>query len=239
VSVLGPLLARTPVSAIGDVVACMTAIDQALPPTDGIACFNRLYLGVTQNVLAAVGTTTFGDPAFLAALDVEFANLYFSALRRFEAAGVDVPRAWAPLFDARSERTIAPIQFALAGMNAHINRDLPLALVTTFAARGLAPTAGCPQHQDFERVNALLATTEREVKDGYLDQLTRELDVVFAGVDDVVAMWSVARARDAAWTNGAVMWHLRGAGPLEQDYLATLDRTVGFASRGLLVPTAG
>jgi len=238
VSVLSPILAGTPVAAIGDVVASMTAIDQALPPGDGISCFNKLYLGVTQNVLDAVGTTTFADPAFLAALDVEFANLYFSALRRFDAGGSDVPRAWAPLFDARSERTIAPIQFALAGMNAHINRDLPLALVTTFAARGLAPSGGCPQHQDFEKVNALLATTERQVKDRYLDELMRKLDVVFAGVDDVVAIWSVARARDAAWTNGGVMWHLRGSGPLEQDYLATLDRTVGFASRGLLVSTA-
>ena len=234
---LSPLLARTPVSAIGDVVACMTAIDEALPAGDGISCFNKLYLAVTQKVLAAVGTTTFDDPAFLAMLDVEFANLYFSALRRFDAAGTDVPHAWAPLFAARADRAIAPIQFALAGMNAHINRDLPLALVTTFAARGLAPSGGCPQHQDFQRVNALLAATEREVKEGYLDQLTRKLDRAFFGVDDVVAMWSVARARDAAWTNGDVMWHLRGVGPLEQDYLATLDRTVGFASRGLLVST--
>lgn len=215
----------------------MTAIDQALAPSDGISCFNKLYLGVTQNVLAAAEATTFTDPAFLAALDVEFANLYFSALRRFDAGGDDTPRAWAPLFDARSARTVAPLQFALAGMNAHINRDLPLALVTTFAARGLAPSGGCPQHQDYERVNALLAATEREVKDRYLDDLTRKLDVAFCGVDDVVAMWSVARARDAAWTNGGVMWHLRGVGPLEQDYLATLDRTVGFASRGLLVAT--
>ena len=236
-SVLSPILAGTPVAAIGDVVACMTAIDGALPAEDGISCFNRLYLGVTQNVLAAVGSTTFADPAFLAALDVEFANLYFSALRCFDGGGPDTPRAWTPLFEARAARAVAPIQFALAGMNAHINRDLPLALITTFAARGLAPSPGCPQHQDFERVNTPLAATEREVKDRYLDPLMRKLDVAFHGVDDVVAMWSVARARDAAWTNGSVMWRLRGAGPIEQDYLATLDRAVGFASRGLLVAT--
>lgn len=236
-SLLSPILAKTPVAAIGEVVACMTAIDQALPSDDGISCFNKLYLGVTQNVLAAVDSTAFTDPAFLAALDVEFANLYFSALRCFDGAAGETPHAWAPLFAVRSDRTIAPIQFALAGMNAHINRDLPVALVTTFAARGLSPSAGCPQHQDFERVNKLLAATETQVKARYLDELTRKLDVVFDGVDDVVAMWSVARAREAAWTNGAVMWRLRGAGPIEQDYVAALDRTVGFASRGLLVST--
>ena len=236
-SVLGPILARTPVARIEDVVACMTAIDQALPPSDGISCFNKLYLTVTQHVLGAVGTTAFADPAFLAALDVNFANLYFAALARFEAGGDDTPRAWMPLFQARSSRTIAPIQFARAGMNAHINRDLPVGLVTTFAATGLAPSPGCVQHQDFQRVNALLAAAEKEVKDSYLDPLARKLDVAFEGVDDVVAMWSVAAAREAAWTNGDVMWRLRGVGPIEQDYLTALDRTVGFAARGLLVST--
>jgi hypothetical protein len=39
---------------------------------------------------------------------------------------------------------VAPIQFALAGMNAHINRDLPLALVATCTARKVAPRRGSP-----------------------------------------------------------------------------------------------
>jgi hypothetical protein len=46
-----------------------------------------------------------------------------------------------------------------------------------------------------------------------------------------------AAARQAAWTNGEVMWHLRGIGLIERTYLATLDRSIGFASRGLLVST--
>ena len=122
-------------------------------------------------------------------------------------------------------------------MNAHINRDLPVALVQTFAAMQLAPGAQSAQHADFERVNTLLATVETQVKDLYLDELGRALDVAFDNVDDVVAMWSVTAARDAAWTNCEVMWHLRGIGPVATAYLATLDRTVGFASRGLLAPT--
>ncbi len=236
-SVLGPILAQTPVGIIEDVVARMTAIDQALPPIDGISCFNKLYLEVTKNVLAGVGTATFVDPQFLTALDVTFANLYFAALRAYDAGSADTPRAWQPLFDARATRTIAPIQFALAGMNAHINRDLPVALVETFSALGIAPSENSPQHTDFETVNGLLATTEEQVKDLYLDELTRKIDVEFHGVDDVVAIWSVTAARDAAWTNGEVMWHLRAIGPVERAYVATLDRSVGFASRGLLVPT--
>jgi hypothetical protein len=215
----------------------MTAIDQALPLADGVSCFNKLYLEVTKNVLAGVGQATFADPPFLTALDVAFANLYFAALSAFEGGSPDTPRAWLPLFETRSSRTVAPIQFALAGMNAHINRDLPVALVDTFLAIGVAPREDSAQHGDFERVNALLATTEKEVKDLYFDKLALEIDAEFHGVDDLVAIWSVAAAREAAWTNGEVMWHLRSIGPVERAYLATLDRTVGFASRGLLVST--
>jgi hypothetical protein len=238
VSALAPILAETPVGQLQDVVARMSAIDQALPPTDGVSCFNKLYLEVTKNVLAGVGQATFADPRFLTTLDVAFANLYFAALRAFESGSPDTPHAWSPLFETRSSRTVAPIQFALAGMNAHINRDLPVALVDSFTAIGVAPSEDSAQHADFERVNALLATTEKAVKDLYFDELERRLDAEFHGVDDVVAIWSVAAAREAAWTNGEVMWHLRSIGPVERTYLATLDRTVGFASRGLLVSTA-
>jgi hypothetical protein len=237
VSVLGPILAQTPVDRIEDVVARMTAIDEVLLPTDGISCFNKLYLEVTKSVLAAVGQTTFADPGFLTRLDVAFANLFFAALTAFEARSPDTPHAWSPLFEARASGTIAPIQFALAGMNAHINRDLPVALVDIFAAAGAAPSEESAQYADFELVNGLLAATEKQVKDLYLDGLARQLDAEFHGVDDVVATWSVAAARQAAWTNGEVLWHLRSVGPIERTYLTTLDRSVGFASRGLLIST--
>ena len=234
---LAPILAQTPVGRIEDVVARMVAIDGALPPADGISCFNKLYLEVTKNVLAGVQQVTFADPRFVSTLDVTFANLYFAALSAFEAGAPATPRAWLPLFEARANPTIAPIQFALAGMNAHINRDLPVALVETFTAVGGAAGEDSAQHADFERVNAVLATTEKEVKDLYLDALARKLDAQFEGVDDVVAIWSVTAAREAAWVNGQVMWHLRGLPSISRAYLATLDRTVGFASRGLLIET--
>ena len=56
----------------------------------------------------------------------------------------------------------------------------------------------------------------------------------FHRIDDVVAMWDVVRAREAAWTNAQVLWALRDEPDLTADFLQTLDRTVGFASRGLL-----
>ena len=51
-------------------------------------------------------------------------------------------------------------------------------------------------------------------------------------------MWDVARARDAAWTNGQALWAPRDEATLAAQFLVTLDRMVGFAGRGLLVPAA-
>jgi hypothetical protein len=234
-SLLGPVLARTPVTTIDDVLATMTGIDAALPPTDGVACFNKLYVAVTKDVIAAEQLGTFSHVAFLSALDVAFGNLYFAALQDLET-GAAPPRAWAPLFAARARTDIAPLQFALAGMNAHINRDLPVGLVQTFTALGIPMARPGPQAADYDKVNDVLAATEATMAAQYFTPLMAQLHRDFGGLDDVVANWSVRDARAAAWTNGAALWELRSKPALSSDYLDALDGLVGFAGRGLLLP---
>jgi hypothetical protein len=236
-TVLTPILAQTPVSNIDDVLSTMQAIDRALDKADGVSCFNKLYLEVTTSVIAAEQDGTFADVAFLSALDVSFGNLYFAALKQ-DDDGLTPPRAWAPLFAARSRPDIAPIQFALAGMNAHINRDLPAGLVDTFSSLKIDFARPSTQASDYDKVNDVLATTEARVAAEYFTPLMKELDRVFDGLDNVVANWSVREARAAAWTNGATLWSLRGIPALGQSFLDALDGIVGFASRGLLVPNA-
>ena len=102
---LAPILARTPVSQIGDVLARMQEIEAALAPTDGIACFNRLYFTVTTNVVAAEQSGVFASVAFLSALDVAFGNLYFDALSKLEAGAA--PRAPGPLSLPRAPAPIS------------------------------------------------------------------------------------------------------------------------------------
>lgn len=237
-SALAGILAGTPVNSIDDVLAVQRAIDAALPPSDGVACFNKLYLAVTTNVRAAeLGGVTFGDVPFLSALDVAFGNLYFAALAALEK-GAPVPRAWAPLFAARARTDVAPLQFALCGMNAHINRDLPVGLVSTFTGLGQAMARPSPQAADFDKVNDVLAATEQQTAANYFTPLMKTLDRDFDGVGDVIANFSVREARSAAWVNGAALWRLRGEPGLASDYLGALDGMVGFAGRGLLIPTA-
>jgi hypothetical protein len=217
---------------IDDVILRMRAIGAGLPENDGVAAFTRLYLAVTEAV-AESASHEFEDAQFVRRLDVSFANLYFDALRARR-----VPRAWAPLFEARGRRGILPIQFALAGMNAHINRDLPVALARTCAARGIELRRSSPQHHDFVRVNRLLAETEARVKRSFATGVLADADVALGRVDDVVAIWNVERARDAAWVNAETLAALEPIPALRAQFLRTLDRMVGFASRGLLRPVA-
>jgi hypothetical protein len=220
---------------IEDVVARMKAIIAGLPPDDGVRAFTTLYLAVTQAVASAARKQEFEDVRSLRWLDVAFANLYFDAIRGL-GRGTATLRAWAPLVEARGRRGILPLQFALAGMNAHINRDLPVALVQTWEAHATEPRRSSPQRRDFRRVNALLAATEDRVKPQLLDGWVGDVDVALGRADDVLAMWKVEQAREAAWVNGETFWALRGKPQLQAAFLRTLDRSVGFAGRGLLRP---
>jgi hypothetical protein len=224
------------VSPIDPVVARMAEIASMLPEADGVARFNDLYLAVTLAVAAEVSGDGFEDPGFLSRLDVAFADRYFAA---FDAAGLGrpVPQAWAPLFEARGRRDVAPVQFALAGMNAHVNFDLCLAVVDVCQELGTEPLADSPQHRDYLRVNGILARVEDEVKSRFETELLEVADDALGRLDDVIAMWSVARARDAAWTHAEVLWSLRPLPALTAEYTLSLGRIVGLAGRGLLVPT--
>ena len=224
---------------VSEAVARLREIEASAPRTDGVVCFARLYREVTEGVAAQLDAHTFQNNAFVEALDLGFADLFFTAHAAFAKDPGKTPRAWVPLFERRARRDIAPIQFAVAGMNAHINRDLPVALVGTCRSLGLDLRDSSREHADYVRVNALLAKVESRVKQSYLTGWTKLADRLLhrAGhVDDVVAMWDVSRARDAAWTNGLALWHLRDEPDLAAQFLLTLDRMVGLAGRGLLEP---
>src|ERR1700681_649246 len=111
---------RAPVTSVAEAVARMEAIGAALPAGDGLACFNRMYLEVTRQVDSDLRAGFYADPAFMTQLDVDFANLYFDAVDASDDPEA-VPLAWRPLAEQRARPGIEPIQFALAGMNAHIN----------------------------------------------------------------------------------------------------------------------
>lgn len=230
---LARALSVAPVATIPDVLALMARIDAILPHDDGIACFNRLYRRTTENVLSAIETGAFADPAAIARLDVVFANFYFGGVYECLVTPAVAPRAWLPLVEARRDGEIAPIQFALAGMNAHINRDLAPSLVETF--RGAFPDRDSHARADYERVDGILAVTADQVKTSFEGEVLAAIDRGLGRVDDVIALFSIKKAREAAWTWGETL-HALEPHPLLADHaLLALDRSAGLATRALLL----
>jgi Family of unknown function (DUF5995) len=225
-----------PAARITEVIARMRSLVAGLPPSDGVRAFTTLYLAVTEAVKDAAKPSEFEDAPFVRWLDVAFANLYFEALRGGLVAAGSLPKAWAPLVEARGRAGVIPLQFALAGMNAHVNRDLPVALVQTCEGRKLELRRRSPQQRDFRKLNGLLAVVEEQVKAELVTDALRDFDVALGDLDDVIAMWNLSRAREAAWTNAETLWTLRAVPQLRNEFLRSLDRLVGFAGRGLLRP---
>jgi hypothetical protein len=230
------LAAAAPVASVAEAIDRMRAIEAALPPSDGLASFNRMYLRITQLVSERLQVGFFEDPAFMDRLDVVFANLYFAAVRASVSGLDDVPGAWSALLERRSDPRAAPIQFALAGMNAHINRDLPVAVVSTCRDLGTAPRAGS-HRRDYDRINVVLAEVERSVRQSFEMGLLLDADAAMPIVGDVVVNWKLLKARAAAWASAETIWTLERVDPrLAAEYLDSLDGLVGFAGRGLLAP---
>ncbi|WP_028046168.1 DUF5995 family protein [Cellulomonas sp. URHE0023] len=217
---------------IGRVVADMDRVRAGLPRTDGIGVFLDVYRRVTALVALRVTDGTFQDPAFTEDLDVRFADLFLDVPADLVARR-PVSKAWEPLVERRAVRRILPIQFALAGMNAHINHDLALAVVATCTARSCEPDDGSI-HRDFEEVNAVLAEIVRPIRDSFLDQAIVTHGAAVAPLADLVSNFSIDKARDAAWVSALTLWHLRDIPFLERAARDTLARTVGLVSRQLL-----
>ena len=181
--------------SVSEAVARLREIEASAPRSDGVVCFARLYREVTEGVAAQLDAHTFQNNAFVEALDLGFAGLFFAAYAAFARdPSDDAACLAAALRAARAPRTSRRSSSRVAGMNAHINRDLPVALVDTCRALGLDLRDGSPEHADYLRVNALLAKVEARVKQSYLTGWTKLADRLLhrAGhVDDVVAMWDV------------------------------------------------
>jgi len=217
-----------PVTSVAGAIAQMEAIEAALPAADGLACFNRMYLDVTRQVNSRLRQGFFADPVFMTDLDVAFANLYFAA------AGAAGAPAAVPLAEQRAAAGIEPIQFALAGMNAHINHDLPVAMVSTCTALGTSPEAGS-HRADYQKVDQLLDAAEQSIRQSFESAAELAVDRHLSAVASLVANWTIASARDLAWNNCLLLWAVRDDPVARGLFLDTLATSTALASRMLLV----
>lgn len=226
---------RTPVQSIADVLRTMQLIEATCVDGDGLKWFNWLYLQVTQAVEARIASGGFADSAWLAQLDVQFARLYFGALAS-ALSGQPSPDCWQALLSCRNRVAVARIQFALAGINAHINHDLPQAIAATCQATATLPQRASPHYNDYTALNTTLDTLIESAKQALLVRLLGDPLPPVSHLEDTIAAWSVSAAREAAWQNAELLWHLRDLPPLSSNFLDTLDGLTTVAGKALLVP---
>ncbi|WP_328429029.1 DUF5995 family protein [Streptomyces sp. NBC_00443] len=217
----------TPVDAV---ISRMRALEAALPERDGVAIFNRVYLAVTEAVDRHIDGGRFTDARAAITLDVRFAERYLAAVDRAEREGRP-PACWRPLFQMRRHPGVRPLQFALAGINAHIGHDLALAVVDACRSLDCEPAE---LEDEFDRVGDLLVSLEERIREELMPG--PDLLQIADPLTHLLGSWSLDRARDATWSAARALWALRRLPDVAGEFTDRLDAAVGFAGRMLLTP---
>ncbi|MFF1838999.1 DUF5995 family protein [Streptomyces sp. NPDC058231] len=223
----GPVMAPPDVTTV---IGRMRDFRSSWPPPDGVAVFNRVYLTVTETIGRQITEGAFPDRAAASALDVRFAERYLAAVDAAEA-GRRPPDCWRPLFQYRHHPGVRPLQFALAGINAHVGHDLALAVVDTCHALRCAPP---DLREEFDRVGDLLVLLEEQIREDLMPG--PDLLEVADPLTHLLGSWSLERAREAAWSAARVLWRLRDLPLLAEEFRQRMDAGAGLVGRCLLTP---
>jgi hypothetical protein len=123
---------------------------------------HRFFLGTYLRTTAAVGKAVdgaaFEDPDWVERWDVAFARLYLDALDAMRAGDTNsVSRPWRLAFAA--EPDLPPLRHVLLGINAHVNYDLPQALLAVITDDDFADDRlMARRRRDHERIDGVLAS---------------------------------------------------------------------------------
>ena len=173
----------------------------------------RPFLATYRRTTAAVGKAIVGaqfeDPEWVERWDVAFAQLYLDA---YDAAlaGQRVPRPWRLSFDAPSE--LPPVRRVLLGINAHINYDLPQALLEVINASDFDdPVLMARRRRDHERIDGVLASRVRAEDDTLVPE--SPADRLLAPLNHLATKRFLAEARRKVWHNTYELHAARLRGP--------------------------
>jgi hypothetical protein len=183
----------------------------------------REFLGTYQRTTVAVGKAirdgVFEDGPWVEAWDVVFADLYLAALDA-DREGGRVPRPWRLAFDAAPD--LNPLQHVLLGINAHINYDLPQALLAVISDEDFRdPALLDRRRRDHERIDGVLSGRVAAEDDELAAVSARTLlDRVLQPLNQRASRRFLREARQKVWHNTAELQQARVAGA--EEYAARL-----------------
>jgi hypothetical protein len=156
----------------------------------------------------------FRDLSFMACLDVAFAKRYLAAMQYGETQGHGEtqpfpPQCWQSLLDYRETRDISPLMFAVAGVNAHVNFDLPFALVQACIVAGCELESGT-NRLDYQLINQIFAIRMQQLRQHFENRFERGFDqALVSRIENLLGDVVVVVARDLAWMKARQLWRVR------------------------------
>jgi hypothetical protein len=172
--------------------------------------FLGTYLRTTQAVGTAIEQGRFEDPDWVDKWDVKFAELYLDA-HDADLAGRSTARPWRLAFDASAE--LPPLRHVLLGINAHVNYDLPQALLAVISDEDFTdPGLMDRRRRDHERIDGVLA--ERVgAEDDALGGARSVVDRVLTPLNRLASQRFLRESRQKVWHNTAELQRARLEGP--------------------------
>ncbi len=181
--------------------------------------FLATYMRTTAAVAADIAAGHFADPDWAARWDVAFAGLYLDALERWNTTGT-APGPWRVAFEAVEGVRLPPLRHVLLGMNAHINYDLPQALLAVITDDEFdQPDLVERRRADHEHIDDILSRRVREEDlelrkvEGPGDRTM--LDALLTPFNRRAARQFLAESRAKVWTNAFALSAARRHGRLD------------------------
>jgi hypothetical protein len=173
--------------------------------------FLSTYLRTTAAVAAAMESDTFEDPAWVERWDLVFAGLYLAALDAYVSQAGRPSRPWRLAFNAAPG--LPPLLNVLLGVNAHINYDLPQALLAVITdAEFRDPSELARRRRDHDRIDEILSG---RVAAEDVEISARSVRSVVDRAMRPVNRWAARRflreAREKVWTNTVQLWRAKSA----------------------------
>jgi hypothetical protein len=224
----------TRISEVLAIQVTVQAILDQLPPSPAnnrVAAFNKLYLTITRRVDVALQTTATW-PEFLELLDVEFAKRYFAALDLWNRERDETPDVWEVLFKRAGDLKLSELVAAVLGVNAHINHDLALALITTW--QKLGPPPDDKKYPDYLLVNKIFYEELQPLKRGFSDDWQLELDRLVGPLDDWSERILVKVTRAEAWDTALRLWPLRNDAEQFEDARRLIDKAASLLGEWMI-----
>jgi len=226
---------------IDAVIARMAALAQELRRTgDRRLAFHATYLRTTRAVAAALRAGAFADTDWVDRWDVAFAQLYLDALDA-DRRGEPVPAPWAVAFGAAKRQPEVPaVRHVLLGMNAHINYDLPQALLAVISDKEFDDLAvRAAREADHRRIDDVL-DEQVGAEDAELQRLVPARtwqDALLQPLNRMATRRFLHEARAKVWANALQLSLARRAG--QDNYsrrLAQLEELCGQRVTDLVRP---